>query len=362
MDSTSEFIEKLLPQDLPWLQGAWQEWQQRMQNRMGHAYLIQSAEGLGVEVLVNAIAKLRLCHSPRLDPETQILQACQQCHSCHLFSQNQHPDFYHLQLLEDKKEISIAQIRELIDKQNQTSHQGGYKVIWVEKVESLSISAFNALLKSLEEPADNTLFLLTTAQVFKLPATIRSRCQKLNITQPALDDSLQWLAGRLPQQDQALLKKALRVNWSSPLKAYSWIHHGLFNEERQWNEALQAVVSGQKNLSKVVQAWLAWPRPENAFDYFYLWVLGKIRKIGYHLESLPEPESTQAKVTLQQWLRFQQALGLAKQDWQGNANRELVLENVFMEWLKLTQLEQTGSLSGYSYQSVFQSNVNRGSL
>lgn len=359
MDSLQTLLNKLDCSDVPWLQTARRDWNEhRAQNRLGHAYLIQSAHGLGVEVLVREIAQLQLCQSPLMHGTAQ--QACGSCSGCHLFTQQQHPDFYHLQRMDDKKEISIAQIRELIEKQNQTAHQGGYKVIWIEEVERLSISAFNALLKSLEEPGANTLFLLTSAQAASLPATIRSRCQKVNVPQPNLGDSMAWLQKMLPQQDEALIKKALRLNWSAPLSAYDWIVQGRFNEEREWQAAIAGVANGQKNLSKVAAEWLKWSEPEVVFDYFYAWVLAKIRKLGYGLNSLPAGEISKAQHQLQQWLGFQQAVSLAKNDWQANANKELVFENLLMEWQRLEQAERQGTLGSLSYQSAFQSSLNRG--
>jgi len=201
--------------------------------------------------------------------------------------------------------------------------------------------------------------------VASLPATIRSRCQKLTIAQPSLAHCLQWLQHKMPQQDEALLKRALRVKWSAPIHAYQWIADGLFNEERQWHEDIQAVLSGQKNINKVVQTWLKLTAPENVFDYFYVWVLARIRKLGYQdsqvlLSEQGEEAVSAAKVTLQQWLHFQLALGWAQNDWHGNANQELLLENLLMEWQQLAQHEQAGTLPQYDYQSVFQSPINRG--
>lgn len=365
MDNLQDLLQKLDCSQVPWLLKAWQEWgTHRSQNRLGHAYLIQAANGLAVEVLVREITNLQLCQQPVKGE--QGFQACGRCSGCHLFAQNQHPDFYHLKRLEDKKEISIAQIRELIEKQNQTAHQGGYKVIWIQEVERLSISAFNALLKSLEEPGANTLFLLTSSQATSLPATIRSRCQKVTVPQPSLNDSVAWLQSVLPQQDEALIKRALRLNWSAPVSAYDWIVQGRFKEEREWQETMTSLASGHKNFSKVASEWLKWSQPEVVFDYFYAWVLAKIRKLGYGLHNLssednsPAGEVLHAQQQMQAWLGFQKSVSLAKNDWQGNANKELVFENLLMEWLELTQQENSNTLGNTPSQSVFQSNLNRG--
>lgn len=359
MDNVQNLLQKLDCSQVPWLTTAWHEWcEHRAQNRLGHAYLIQAVKGLAVEVLVRQAAQLQLCQSPITSEQGLI--ACGQCSGCHLFAQNQHPDFYHVKCLEDKKEISIAQIRELIEKQNQTAHQGGYKVIWIQEVERLSISAFNALLKSLEEPGANTLFLLTSAQSASLPATIRSRCQKVMVPQPSLNDSVAWLQSLLPQHDEAMIKKALRLKWSAPVSAYDWIVQGRFKEEREWQEAINAMANGQKNLSKVASEWMKWSQPEVVFDYFYAWVLAKIRKLGYGLQTIPAGDVLNAQRQMQAWLGFQQSVSLAKNDWQSNANKELVFENLLMEWIDLIQQEGSNSFGQIPSKSAFQSNLNRG--
>lgn len=360
---TQELLKKLMPEGLPWLSPVFATWQQQQAaGRMGHAYLFQAATGLGVEVLIREITRLRLCQSPRPQSSQGGVQACGQCSGCQLFAQNQHPDFYHLACLEEKKEISIAQIRALIDKQNQTAHQGGFKVIWIEEVEKLSTSAFNALLKSLEEPGANTLFLLTSNQAATLPATIRSRCQKVTVPQPSSAESLQWLAQQLPQQDEAMLKKALRLNWSAPIQAYEWVQSGCFNQEREWQQAIYELANGQKLFTHLAADWLKWDNPEQVFGYFYAWVLAKIRKLGYGLENLPAGEKPDAQAQMQKWLAFQNAVSLAHNDWRANANKELVFENLLLEWQGLVQQEQSGQLGRYDYQSQFQSNLNRGNF
>ena len=314
--------------ELPWLRAPWLQWQQ-LQGRLGHAYLLLSAQGIGIELMVEQMAKQALCQHSTMDG------ACGQCASCQLFASKQHPDYFHLQRLEDKKEVGVDQVRQLIEKQNETSHQGGYKVIWVEDVENLNLSAFNALLKTLEEPAEKTLFILTCSQQSKLPATIKSRCQKLAVLSPELAVAINWLAQQRPQFDQALIKRALRLNWGAPLKATEWIDNGGVQEYAEWQDGLKQAQSGKKIPSKVVTPWLKWSNPMRVFDYFYFWALMQNRKMVYSAEdSLPR----QQVLTL---LRFQQQVLQAKKAWLGNANKELVLENLLALWLQQSNQAST---------------------
>ena len=307
----------------PWLLAQWQQWQQ-LQNRLGHAYLFSGPKGIAIERFTELVAQTIFCESR---------SACGHCSGCHLFATRQHPDFYHLSVLEDKKEISVEQVRGLISQLNEMAHQGGYKVAWVECPEHLNKAAFNAILKSLEEPAKQTLFLLTTHQAVFLPATIISRCQKLNFTMPSLDSAQAWLQHALPQADQALLTRALRLNWGAPIDAKNWIEASKFEQDSEWKTTVKQIQAGQKSVRQVVDVWLKWPQPEQVFDFFYLWTVSALRA-GFYKQSTPY-----TAVQKQNWLRFQQACLKAKQNWQRNANKQLVLEALCLEWLQIQQLQ-----------------------
>ncbi|WP_238696358.1 DNA polymerase III subunit delta' [Thiomicrorhabdus sediminis] len=327
----------------PWLQPVWQRWQQ-MQTRLGHAYLLSGPKGIGVEQFVELAVMSLMCQNGS--------QACGNCANCHLLETHQHPDYFVLRRLEEKKEITVDQVRELIYKLNETSHQGGYKITWVDGVEYLNQSAFNAILKNLEEPAANTLFILTTHQIERLPATIKSRCQLIGLQAPALADAQNWIHQQAPQADAALIKRALRLNWGTPVNALQWIENSRFEQDNQWKNDLKQLQSGRKLPSQVIGDWLKWPEPESVFDYFYQWTVGAIRSVMYQSDA-PTDDSQQANV--QNWLRFQQAVLTAQQYWQGNANKELLLESLCMEWLQIQQ-------SQAPLQSVFKSKIQRGQL
>ncbi len=323
----------------PWLQPQWDLWNQSLRPK-GHAYLLSAPKGIGIEQFVVQAASKALCQHPTLHG------ACFQCQSCHLQQSHQHPDFYHLKCLEGKKEIHIDPVRVLLEKLNETSHQGGYKVIWIEEVALLNSSAFNALLKTLEEPAVNTLFLLTTSEVGHLPETIKSRCQRLNFSPPVLKEALSWLQQRCPNMDVKLMQRALRLNWGAPLKALAWIEAERFNEERQWQEDVAQLQRGGKTVSQVVSEWLKWSEPTVVFDYFYAWSVSAVRSIVYAMD---QENRSEQHVVLQNRLAFQQAIMLAKQYWMNNANKELVLETLCFEWLTIQKSLQV-------FKSVFQLN------
>lgn len=301
----------------PWQQTQWQFWQAQL-NRVGHAYLLAGASGLGLTEFARQMAKSVFCQSDQPEP-------CGQCAGCMQFDESTHADFVQLEVLEGKKEVGVDQIRQLTQRLMQTSHQGGYKVAILQEVEWLNASAFNALLKTLEEPAERTLLILTTYQISRLPATIISRCQKMSFTAPPVKQSQAWLAQH--GADEQLIKRALRLNWGAPLAALNWLEQKGWEQDESWQNNIQALQSGRESVSQVVTAWLKWPEPERVFDQFYLASVTEIRRAFYQQAELNR-----------NWFQFQQALLQAKQDWRQNANKELLLESLCLLFLQANQV------------------------
>jgi DNA polymerase-3 subunit delta' len=197
----------------------------------------------------------------------------------------------------------------------------------------------------LEEPMGETVFLLSTAQLHRLPATIKSRCQQLSIATPSIQQASQWLQTACPQSDSALIKRALRLNWGAPVAAKQWLDSGQFKQHNQWLEQVQAIVAGQAIINPCIDEWLKWPQPMRVLEYFYQATQSQIRQLGYQAQS-------QDTLALQSWLRFEHALGQAKLQWQGNANPTLIIENVLTLWLQINRHpEQAITLTGTPFES-----------
>jgi DNA polymerase-3 subunit delta' len=142
--------------------------------QLPHALLLSGAAEIDKKSFALRFAKLLLCQQ-----SINLKEACDNCHACQLFNAETHPDFHLIQPLEDGKIIKVDQVRDLIAKLNQTAQQGCYKVAIITPAEVLPVAAANALLKTLEEPAAQTLFVLISDSPGILPATIRSRCQSI---------------------------------------------------------------------------------------------------------------------------------------------------------------------------------------
>ena len=317
----------------PWQMSQWQFWLAQ-QARIGHAYLLTGVSGLGLSEFARMMAQNILC---------QTGNACGQCSACRQFDEANHPDFFQLEVLEGKKEIGVDQIRLLTQNLMQTAHQGGYKVAVLKQVERLNASAFNALLKTLEEPPARTLLILTSYQLNRLPATIVSRCQKIGFTPPNLEDSQAWLVEQQPGLVAAQYKRALRLNWGAPLAALAWLNQQGWEQDEAWHKAIDGIKQGRQSTNQAVADWLKWPEPSKVFDYFYLTSVQEIRRACYQQSPLNGA-----------WFSFQQQVLQAKLDWTQNANKELLLESLTLLFLQI-QSGETVILD-----SVFSSDLIRG--
>ena len=122
---------------------------------------------------------------------------CGTCNSCRSFLQQAHGDFLRVTRQEGKVAIGIEQIRDATRFVQQTPLYGQSKVLLIEAAERMTLAAANSLLKTLEEPAGNTLILLASSGVWRLPATVRSRCQRVMIPRPTEDEALTWLSAQV---------------------------------------------------------------------------------------------------------------------------------------------------------------------
>ncbi|MFZ6690726.1 DNA polymerase III subunit delta' [Undibacterium sp. SXout20W] len=198
-----------------WQSNAW-DYFQSLRDRLPHAFLLYGPQGIGKTLFAEQMAQSLLCDHPDAQGH-----ACQRCGSCGWFSQYSHPDYRRVrpELLDEEdastgdpeaeaapkagkpskapsKEIVINQIRALSDFMNISTHRQGKRVIVLYPADALNIPAANALLKSLEEPSAETVFILVTDSLDKLLPTILSRCHKMALAMPEPEEALSWLQGQ----------------------------------------------------------------------------------------------------------------------------------------------------------------------
>lgn len=173
-----------------WLQRFQQQLsRQIVADKLPHALLFSGLSGAGQQELAQWLIDVLLCQKPQQTTEKDMLclQPCRQCKTCQLFASKSYPDHY--TVVNEKKTIGVDLIRGLSQFFEKTAHIGRSKTALINKADSMTSSAANALLKTLEEPTANSYIILTTERSDLLLPTIISRCQKIEI-RPPVGDSL----------------------------------------------------------------------------------------------------------------------------------------------------------------------------
>lgn len=228
----------------PWLTKPYKDLvAQYTSDRSHHALLLHIPEQFGEELLVNALGRWLMCLHPQGE------KTCGQCRGCQLMSAGTHPDWYEVIPENNKSTLGVEQIRQLTDKIYERSQQGGVKAVWLPDATLLTDSAANALLKTLEEPPENTYFLLGCHEPAKLLATIRSRCLYWPLLCPNESYGSQWLAREYPQVDKQNLITALRLSNLSPLKAYNLLDAKYWQQRLDLANAFSSAVHQKDFLS-----------------------------------------------------------------------------------------------------------------
>ncbi|HEX8991343.1 MAG TPA: DNA polymerase III subunit gamma/tau [Anaerolineales bacterium] len=179
--------------------------------RVGHAYLFAGPRGTGKTTLARLLAKAVNCLDP--DPKKR---PCNECANCKAVNENRFMDLIEIDAASN---TGVEDIRDLRDKINFSPSQGKYKVYIIDEVHMLSTQAFNALLKTLEEPPPHAIFILATTEIHKIPATVLSRCQRHEFRRVPVDEILSNLkqiikAEGLKADDDALVLMARQATGS----------------------------------------------------------------------------------------------------------------------------------------------------
>lgn len=235
---------------LPWQQADWQ----RLISfgaRLPHAILLYGAAGIGKVALAELFAQSLLCEKVQADG-----LPCKVCPSCGWFAQYSHPDYRRIrpETLDDdeaasesdegkaekasktkaSREIVINQVRSLSDFMSVSTHRQGKRVVLLYPAEALNIPAANALLKSLEEPQANTVFILVTHSLDRLLPTILSRCHKIALNFPEKSQALDWLK----QQSLSDADELLALQGGAPLAALELAQSGQLQEVQELRQVL----------------------------------------------------------------------------------------------------------------------------
>ncbi len=275
----------------PWLAEPWQTvCAARAAGRLHHALLVAGPPGVGKAVFIEALAGWLLCEQPRGDA------VCGECRGCQQHAAGSHPDCVVLSPDHEQRPalarypgqrsqydssrktastvINVAQVRELHDRLHASAHYGGHKLAVLLPADALNTAAANALLKLLEEPPDNTLFLLLSQRVARLPPTVRSRCQALRLRAPS------------PAQARAVLSAtggdaelALDLAGGAPLRARDLLGMNIASVWGEVTGGLAGLLTGSGDPLRLARDWLK--LPQEALDAaLYGWLRHALRRAG----------------------------------------------------------------------------------
>jgi DNA polymerase-3 subunit gamma/tau len=172
-------------------------------HQLAHAFLFCGPRGVGKTTCARILAKTINCENPSADGE-----ACNQCHSCKSFNEGTSLNIHELDAASNN---SVDDIRSLVDQVRFAPQAGKYKVYIIDEVHMLSSSAFNAFLKTLEEPPSYAIFILATTEKHKILPTILSRCQIFDFKRISLQDTVNHLQGIARKEHISTEETALQL-------------------------------------------------------------------------------------------------------------------------------------------------------
>ncbi|HET6993801.1 MAG TPA: DNA polymerase III subunit gamma/tau, partial [Chitinophagaceae bacterium] len=172
-------------------------------NQLAHAFLFCGPRGVGKTTCARILAKTINCEHRTKDGE-----ACNQCNSCVSFNEGTSLNIHELDAASNN---SVDDIRALVEQVRFTPQAGKYKVYIIDEVHMLSSSAFNAFLKTLEEPPPYAIFILATTEKHKILPTILSRCQIFDFKRITINDTVEHLQEICDKEEIKAEKAALQV-------------------------------------------------------------------------------------------------------------------------------------------------------
>ena len=170
---------------------------------LAHAYLFTGPRGVGKTTCARILAKTINCEQPSDD-----MEACNQCPSCQSFNNSGSFNIFELDAASNN---SVDDIRELVNQVRFAPQQGKYKIYIIDEVHMLSAAAFNAFLKTLEEPPPYAIFILATTEKHKVLPTILSRCQIFDFKRITTDDIVHHLHSIATREGMLAQESALHV-------------------------------------------------------------------------------------------------------------------------------------------------------
>lgn len=327
---------------------------QGLKAKLPHAILFHGAAGIGKTVFAERFAQSLLCETPQSDGH-----ACGACASCGWFLQYSHPDYRRVrpEVLDEaeggegeedaeaegkkagksakapSKDIRIDQIRALADFMNVSTHRQGKRIVLLYPAEALNQASANALLKTLEEPPPDTIFLLISNSLDRLLPTILSRCRKFALPLPPPDEALAWLKAQGVEDATACLAE----QGGAPLAALELAQTGMREPIEEFlrqlaHPSIDGALKTADRLQKTpvlqqvecLQRWL--------YDLFSVKLSGKIR---YYPRYSKELAALGARVDIEELAHAWKAVNERRAIASHPLSPKLFIEDMLLDYSKL---------------------------
>ncbi|MCG3731689.1 DNA polymerase III subunit delta' [Vibrio cincinnatiensis] len=307
----------------PWLTPAWIVWKTQLDHaRFASATLISAPEGCGSFQLVERFAQALMCTHDSSEP-------CGFCHGCELMRSESHPDYHLIRPEKAGKNITVDQIRYANRLAQESSQLSGFRLIVIEPAEAMNESAANALLKTLEEPAEKCIFVLLTVNINQLLSTIVSRCQKIVVPEPTPQVVNEWLAleCRDPIPDYAA-----HICSHSPLVTKEAMASGDIKHYLEIETLFLSALQGDLSSLLACSQWLS-AKPLTYLKWIWF-LLTDAQKVTFGImDSYFTPGSQSVSTTISLALLQQQAESLVKLIEQLRLFSGLNAELLITDWL-----------------------------
>lgn len=325
-----------------------------------HAQLFDGPKGLGKNVFATWLAQLLLCEHPAKEGHY-----CGNCQGCRLLAAGTHPDLHVIQpeaiyktsstLLsvyaaryappekskdsKDSSVIRIDQVRSLIESAQTRPQIGTCKVVILSPADLLNVNAANSLLKLLEEPPPDSYLILVADRPARLPATIRSRCTRLEFHTPSMNDALTWLQSRKLSGDNARL--LLQLASGAPLTAFALAESNFLEQRAVMLDGMEKLAAGQTDPMACASQWkslgtercLLWIQCWLSDLIVFAMAAGSARLFNPDLSR--RLQALEKRLDLKQLFEFSKRVARNRSLLGGPLDEQLLLEDLLIIWTNL---------------------------
>ncbi|WP_428775975.1 DNA polymerase III subunit delta' [Vibrio sp.] len=280
----------------PWLTTTWRCWRDNLvSNRVANVLLLTAEPGLGVEQLTEQFSLALMCSH-------QSDQACGFCHSCQLMASHNHPDYHLVQPEKEGKTISVDQIRQCNRWAQESSQLSGKRLIIIQPAQMMTESAANALLKTLEDPPAQCIFILLAERSSQLLPTIVSRCQHWHVAPPMVESAIEWLS---EQCGKACPDYVVSLANNAPVLAKQLFEQGQVASYQEIESKLLGCLNGDSLVMLDLAAQLA---KEPGIRLGWLWqLLADAQKCHFGIASLGQLPAAKSLAEMLDYDRLYQA-------------------------------------------------------